>query len=758
MNEMQSLDPVTLKAPVTRIKDVRSLNDIVKKIIIADTGSALARQPVQEMADSKPPFNQQFLIDSGQEHRCNLNFNDGKRAIKAEMAGYLDLTDSVPMLANIYTDYGRDETEKSEFSSIISEEFHRTLKEWPDFDERHQLLCQKFCTHGVGFLYFRDTVDWHWQVSGLEDFKVPRTTTLSASECDIAVALRDVSVGKFYSWFKDVDPKDKRWNLKEAKTAILKAFDTQLIFSDGAWEKFEQILKNNDIWASTTAQEYVRLAHVWVKEFSGKMSQYLTLRMGGNNDFLYKCENLYDNAYQCFNFFPYEVGSNGTLHSVRGKGWEVYPLAQVLNSLRCQIVDNAKLAGSLLLQPQTAEDAENMAIIFYAGAVYIPPYVKVQNGQLNNPSANVMPIIQDMSLLLQADAPSSTTAQQTNQPEKTKFQNQLEASKESILPKANLLLFYQAWGRHLKEVWRRFTNPELRPIDPGGKEVWEFRRRCYARGVPKEAIFAAKRVLPYRAMGYGSPSMRVMALDEFLQYYGSLDPVGQNNLLRERFAFQTGWEGVDKFVPKLQAGGRASLDVEIAEIQDVCMSAGIPMRVLGNDNHILHLQSHLPSLDNDLTQIEGGQGNPQLLANVQTKVQHASQHIGLLKPDKLQEKVVAELRRQFNNTAERVQAAMAHAQRQAAKQQAQQAAAAGQQQDPKVAEIQAQGAVRRSEMTKDSELKRSLRQKESDLEMSIKDREEARKTRAAAGIQPQPIISPNTTPTPGQPPVPNALG
>lgn len=753
MLELQTLDPVTLRAPATRISDVASLNAIVKKIIIADTGSALARQPVQEMADSKPPFNQQFLIDSGQEHRCNLNFGDGKRAIKAEMAGYLDLTESVPMLANIYTDFGKDETERSEFSSIISEEFHRTLKEWPDFDQRHQSLVQKFCTHGVGFLYFRDTVDWHWQVAGLEDFKVPRTTSLSASECDIAIALRDVSVGKFYSWFRDVDEKDKRWNLKECKTAILKAFDTQLIFSDGAWEKFEQIIKNNDIWASTTAQEYVRLAHVWVREFSGKMSQYLTLRMGGNSNFLYKCENLYDNVFQCFNFFPYEIGSNGTIHGVRGKGHEVYPLAQVLNRLRCQIVDNAALAGSLLLQPATAEDAEDMAIVFYAGAVYIPPNVKVQNGQLNNPSANVMPIIQDMSLLIQADAPSAQVKNDA-QPEKTKFQNQIEAAKESVLPTANLILFYQAWGRHLKEVWRRFTNDELRPIDPGGKEIWAFRRRCHIRGVPLAAILAAKRIQPYRAMGYGSPTMRVMALDEFMQYFGSLDPVGQNNLLRERFAFRTGWDGVDKFVPKAQAGGRASLDVEIAEMQDVCMSAGIQMRVLGNDNHILHLQQHLPSIDNDLTQIEGGQGTPQLMTNVQVKIQHIGQHIDLLKPDKLQEKVVAELRRQYNNTAERVQAAMAHAARQAAKQQAQ----AQPQQSAPNPQIAADGDAKRAEMQKDAALKRDLLQKEHDVKMSIADREEARKTRAAAGIQPAPIISPQVTPTPGQAPAPNSVG
>jgi hypothetical protein len=757
MTELQNLDPNTGRPPNTRIKDVHSLNAIVKKLIIADTGSAINRQQVQEMADGKPPFTQQFLVDSGQEGRCNLNWGDGKRALKKEAAGYLDLTESVPMLANIYTDFGKDVTERMYFSDIISEEFNRTLKEWKMFHQKFQLQIQKMVTHGMSFLYFKDEVDWRWEVAGLEDFKVPRATFLAEDEIDIVIALREMTVGRFFRMFANVKDDDRRWNLKEAKLAIMQCFDTQLIFSDGAWEKFEQILKNNDIYASTVAQDNVRLAHAWVREFNGKISQYLTLRHGGNSDFIYKCENFYDNVNQCFNFFPYEIGSNGTFHSVRGKGHEIYPKVQELNAIQCQMADNAKIVGSLALQPKTAADSEDLAITFYAGAVLLPPSsnVEVVSTKLPNPSDNIMPTLQFMAASLENDAPSESV--QPPPERKNKLEVKADIAKESVLPIAALNVFYPPWGRHLSEVWRRFRNSELRPIDPGAKEVWEMRRRCFKRGVPKEAIFAAKRCIPYRAVGYGSPTNRLAAWDEFMEFFGSLDPLGQNNLLRERFAHKVGWEGVDRFVPPLGANGRAPLDVEIAEMQNVCMSAGIPMKVLPNDVHILHVEEHLPSLTNDLTMIESGQGSPQLLANVQVKIMHITQHMALVKPDKLQETVVAELRRQVNNAAERVQAAMAHAERAQQKAQAQAQPPAGA--PSKADQMAAEGEVRRSEMQKDAELKRQLRQREADQESAIKDREEARKTRAAAGLQPAPIISPAVSPaTPAPAPVPNAVG
>lgn len=693
--ELRQINAVTGAAPRTRVADAASLNNTIKKIVERDLGSALARQDVQKMVDGVPPFEEVWMRESGQEGRCNLNFGDGKKEVRRKMLAYFDLTDSVPVLGIINSEFGKDINKRSRDNMIMSEEFHRMVKDWPSFSTYFQLLIQKFCTHGLGFAYHQDDLDWKWYVAGLEDFKVPRGTTLAEEELDTAICFRDVTAGKLYKWcFIDAEESDNRWDRQEVKEALLKASDAQLTFSIGAWEKYEQMLKNNDIWAASMAQDVVKLVHAWVVEYSGKVSHYVTLRNGGNKNFLFKIENRFDSVHQCFTFFPYEVGTNGTLHSVRGRAHEVYPQVQVLNMLRGNAVDNARLAGSLLLQPATPEDQEDLAITFYGGAVYIPANVKIQNGELNNPSQGMLPIVQDMSMLLHDEGIPQTPVTSDGKGrsgDKTKYEVQDEQAKAAVLDSAALTLFYNPWKRLLNEAWRRAKNPRLKSNDPGGREVFDMRKRMMARGVSHEAIIdATSWIEPMRAIGFGSPGNRLLALDEFMQYYGSLDPVGQNNLLRDRFAQKVGYAQVDRYVPEIGSAGRQPYDSEIAPLQNAAMSTGVPMPVLPNDQHILHLLSHQPDIETDLANLESDQGNPQqLLQVVQVKIQHIAKHLQTLIPDKLQEQIVADMKRKFNNESERVQAAIVHAQRQAAKQQ-QQPGQSGQSSPPSQGELDAQ--------------------------------------------------------------------
>jgi hypothetical protein len=257
--------------------------------------------------------------------------------------------------------------------------------------------------------------------------------------------------------------------------------------------------------------------------------------------------------------------------------------------------------------------------------------------------------------------------------------------------------------------------------------------RIVARNVPKQAIFEAKRVIPVRAIGYGSPAMRQMALDEAMNYYGSLDPVGQNNLLRDWFAQKVTYGQVDRYVPRIEQNGRMPIDQEMAEIQNLAMSQGVAVSVVPNDHHIIHISAHMPSLEQDLEYLESGQGTPQLLSSAQIKTQHIADHLKLLKPDKLNESVVSELNRKFNNASQRTMAATEHSQREQAKaiadqMQQNQEAAAGP--SPEAQQKMADSQVRRQIMTEEHELKMRLRTLEAGQEMALKDAEAARQSKS----------------------------
>jgi hypothetical protein len=735
---LQTLNPETGKAPKNRILDAVSLNAVIKKLIELDKGSALSRIDVQKMIDGAPPFDPAYIRDSGQEGRCNLNFGDGKAMLKAEMAGYYDLTDSVPTLGLILTDYGSpNDPARAYWNAVMSEEYHRLLKDWKSFDQNYQQLIQKFCSHGLGFTYYKDDVDFRWEVAGLDEFKLPRGIRMNEDEIDIATVLREVTIGKLYSWIRDVPDSDTRWNKRAVETAIIRSADSgQTVWSSAQWEKWQAILKNNDLFASSTAQDVVRLAHAWIKEFDGQVSHYLTLQDGSNTDYLYKCENRFSCVNECFTFFPYEVSTNGQLHSVRGKAHEIYAAVQVLNTMRCQTVDNAKLAGSLLIQPKTDIEAADMAILFYGGAAYVPPGVNIVNPPLGNPSSGILPVIRDMTQLMRGNSGETAAESADNRGDKTRLEVRANLQKEAKLPTASMNLFYQPWGRNLSESWRRASNKKLIKSDPGADLVLAMRDRIVARGVPEEAIFQAKRIIPMRAIGYGSPSARALAFDGYMQYYGSLDPVGQNNLLRDWFAQGAGYETVDRYVPQIDVNGRGPVDQEVAEVQNVAMTQGTKVSVLPNDHHIIHVLAHLPSLTNDLDQLESGQGSQQILSAAQLKAQHVADHMHLLKPDKLTEKIIAELQRQFNNAAERTKAATTHAQRAMAKQQqadAQELAArraSPQGASPDAAQKAATAELERQQMKESHDLKMRLTTEEANQRNAIRDAEAAQKLRS----------------------------
>jgi len=596
------------------------------------------------------------------------------------------------------------------------------VKGWQRFEPNFQLLCHHFVAHGVGIPYFPDNTDWRWSVAGLEDFKVPRGVRVVEEDVEMAVCLRDMQVTELYALIKDLDKDDKRWNVDEVYKAMLSATGKQ--YTPNAVEEFQRSVKNNDLGVG--AGKLVKVAHGWVKEFSGKVSHYISLQEGGNKDYLFKGINRFNSINECFVFFTYGIGTNGTLHSIRGYAHKLFPFSQVLNRLRSNNVNSAMMSGSLVLQPESINDAEDNQIMFYDGCAVIPPNVKVITGALPNPSQNVLPVIRDLTLTMQNNTGSyQARGENPMGQERTKYEVQAQLGKESMLSSASVNLFYQPWKRLLNEMFRRIRAKDVRSDDPGGREIFDFRKRCAKRGVPLEAIYSVYRVEPMRAMGQGSPGTRSLELEQYMSYFGSLGPEGQNNLLRAKFAQAVGWGQVDRFVPKLNVGGKTPIDVQLAELQNVAMSNGTPMTVSMGDQHFLHAQIHFPSLEQDLDLLESGQDTPELLRSAQIKITHISEHIGTIKPDGLQKELFAELRRQFNNASQRVEAAMYAAEKQRDREQGSQAPMS-----PELQKKIADHQLHQKFKVEDHELNMYLKDQEAAQKRALKDAEKAAKIRA----------------------------
>jgi hypothetical protein len=596
--------------PRARVKDSKSLYEIYKKLKDADDKSSRNRAEIQAMFDGVPPYSDTDLISSGQAYRCNVNFDEASAILESSMAGYIDLIHSVEHLLTLKTDFG-DSKQRIEMSSVISEELTRAIRSWPQFHFNYLLLCQYFIAHGIGIVYWEDDIDWRWKVSMFGDFLIPRKTLACEDEIEVAVCVRSYQAHQLFKFIEDPEvAADMGWNVEQVRKALLKATQGNTgAFTD--WEHLQNEFKNNDLFTGTAGASEIKVLHAWVKEFDGTVSYYMTLENNEAEDFLCVKRNIYNHVNSAFVFFPFGIGTNGYYHSIRGLGYKIFPQIQLSNRLRCQMADGAMLSSTLLLQPQNEQALEELNFTYYGPySVLAPDQINVVERAMPDVSKTAMPFLQDLVAQMQykTGAYENASSAINDNREKTKFETQAILTGQSRLSLASLNLFYEPWGRVLKEVVRRFVCGCYVDGEPGSREILEFKNRCMMRGVPPEAIAAIDldSVRPVRAIGSGSEAARLLATDELTQLMPGFDEYGRKAAIRDRVAARFGYDLADRYTPPPDAEARPVIDVKMAMLENPDLQNGVEIQILPNENHLEHARVHLAALGQLAEAVEGG--------------------------------------------------------------------------------------------------------------------------------------------------------
>jgi hypothetical protein len=610
----------------------------------ADRSNSYNRARVQEMIDGYPPYDQAELDNLGQSQRTNLNLLEGQALIDAALAPYNDLTSSVDNLAQIETAEG-DPQVRTEWNQIISEEFDRMLRAWHRFEFNNQSLAREFVIHGLGVAYFEDDYDWRWKICGLSDFILPRNTPANEDDIDYAIARRRYTTTQLYQFIKDPKfAKENGWNVEETKKAIYWATSSRNSSpTSWEWEELEREIKQNDVYYGRVRAKEIWVLHFWVKEFDGTVSHFMTLENGLNQDFIFKKIGRFKSIKNCLHIFTYGIG-NGYYHSIRGLGYKIFPQVQVSNQLRCAVIDATFFSAGPVIQPEDSTALDELSFSYMGPFTLVPPNIKFLDLKHQNISDNILPIVRDLSMQIESNTGTYQPRQQPDaakgQKEKTRFEVQAQLSKESTLSTSAMNLFYIPWDRVLAETYRRATSSELSQMDPGGREAFEFRRRCMQRNVPMKALANVKRVRAIRAMGYGSASARLLALDQIGTLAPQFDEIGRRNAIRDRVAAYVGYAQADRYVPSIQQAGRQPVDQKFAELENGQLMQGIAVPVDPTDVARVHITVHFTAIHQVIAGIKGGttpamQGSQQLHMLLNHITQHVQQLAG--DPTRIQE-------------------------------------------------------------------------------------------------------------------------
>jgi len=591
-----------------RIKNSSDLQSIHQTLFNADWEASRKRAIVQDMADGGAPYSTSHDALHGMMGRANINFGQLADALTEAEMPYTNLLESLDTFGTAPTHYGDEETRIWQ-EPIIAEELARMIKSWPSFFPSWQLNAHLFKMEGISFCFHEDDIDWRWKVKGLQYFKFPRETPADIEQLDLITAQEAVYPHELFQKIEAEsnlpEGEPKYWDRQAVIQAIKGAAPVGLDLND--WEAVQRAWKDNDLYWGLTQSPMVKIIHGWVKELDGTITHLISTYQGEGN-FLYKCEGKFTRMASMLTAYTDGIGTNGDFHSIRGLGYKLFPAASGQNRLRCKMLDLACIEATPFLSSPSEDAITDRSITPMGPFMVLENKAQFTTRAPTNVQQNLVPVMQMIDGVYNgksaASAPVATS--QSSRTQKTKYQVQTETEQQGTLLSGGFFLFMSAWERHYKNVVRRVINPDYLPTDPGGEAVHSFRLRCLKRGVPMEAIdkLDVEAIQINMGVGKGSIGERRVVLDTLNSViYDRLDQKGRQILDRATVASYTNAAFANLLIPD-QPGTRPPIDAQIAKMENSVMSMGQPPAFEVNQDHVVHVETHLERLYEINTQLE----------------------------------------------------------------------------------------------------------------------------------------------------------
>lgn len=601
-------------APRTRLRSATAGHALYLKLLKADEKSAKNRFILEEMVNGAPPHKDEVLAAQGMSWVYNLNFGEADTRLAAAVVAYDDLADSSEHLVvpDVRPNYLSPD-DMAEAVDVVCEEHANMIREGSDFYSVWNQLSQQFVKHGTGFGYFQDEESPWYLAAGWDNALIPRRTEARDEAIQIFITRKSYPVHELYAFIEEQDYA-AQWNVEEVKKAIVRAARGERAMKTWGnhWHQIAEELKNNDLGFGLGAAEEVACLHYRIREFDGSYTFTIGLESGTNQSWLYEDASRYKSANEAFVSFTLGTG-NGFFHSIRGALYKMFTYVQTSNRFRNKMLTNADIAMTLLLQGDEGDNYDDLQLTLGPAVGHLPPTAKVVERRLPDVGTQGIPVIKDLKESaddalgqFQSPNPSQNQPSSGNMP---KYGWQSMQSHQGALTSNSVAQFYRSMDRLVNEQWRRIVKigPTGKIVKggvryPAVKDFFErVNERLAAWGIDGTdfIVNGIRRVSAARAIGNGSPQLRLLALDELTQMQGSLDETGRDFVIRDRITLRFGRAAADRYKPRVK---RLAPDTKIALLENSSLSND-DVPVLPDENHAVHAGIHLPKFEDIVGQI-----------------------------------------------------------------------------------------------------------------------------------------------------------
>lgn len=662
-----SLDILDLKKPTPdgvpkqRLSNASKAVSLVASLVYANKERAEVDAMVKGMLDGNAPFSWGELVKQGQGYRTNVNFREGEAMMADAMTPFYDLFAESDTYAKIEVDE-RDANKQAHYSRIVTEEFDSLLKEWDGFDWNMQAILYDMVAYGKGFAFWPDKTGWQFRSIRQSRILVPDQTPSDIDQLEIIVVRQDCTVGELYKPIRDKEMAASiGWKPKAVLDACMSAMpDNYFGGTSLDYEMVQQELRNHDLYSSAKSST-VKIAHVFVKEFTGRVTHLIVQEQYGGQPaargvteerpegvFLYKKVGRFDTFRETICPIFYDIG-DGTWHSIRGLAIKLHPFIAIKNRLNCAVVDNAFLNMSVLVKALTANGQNGQAITQLGPLSVLPPNVEVQQWGLAGRMEEGLAVERALTGKLESNLGQyrkQDTRKGGNPDTATKVN--YDAAKEASLNKGAVNRFYAQMDLLFEGTYKRASNPNLIDDARGqNAKALEFQRRCIDRGVPKRCLLKPRFVRATRNIGNGSIFLRQQTVLQTMQLVPMLNEGGRQAWLDDSIAVMAGTEAVERWNPKTEVSGGLANEQAWAVLENSALKEGSPVQWTQTQNNAVHASTHIKAAVDAVNSLQQGGDPAQVVGFLDAAGPHIAIHLQQLARDPMQAQIFKALDEQF---------------------------------------------------------------------------------------------------------------
>lgn len=674
LNQLADLDD-NGKPLDSRVSTASQAQGICDRFIRDDTARAARRLTVQGAFNGNAPKSSAAMLAAKRGGDSNLNWRDLRGQIVNAHTPFFDLVCELPCCIDADLDVG-DDQQNVDLMRGIAEYFHKMVFGWRGFDDMNQLSDLQMILHGVGPIAWMDEWIWFPEPILSNNFYVPDETLANMDNAEMAMLTQPINAGQL--WRKIEDPVAARamgWKPDVVRATIMDSGNSDANQAYGKiWDRWEQAFKNGDLYISQTQTKQIKLNTLFVQEMDGTISQMIVPQRAGSSatmppdgGFLYFKRGKYANWDQVICLFPYDIGADGTFHSVKGLGTDAFPYTELLNKIKNTIADTLVVGIKPMWQPATGGDIEKFQMVKWGGGNMVPMGFNPVDMNIGKSLQPALEVSREFSSAL-AQNTGAYTQSDLSQPtvEETAKSTMIRAAERSKLTKGAANRYMRAKSRQYAEMFRRASNPLLRPHHPQSEAPLKFqrqcRRLCNKMGIPWEVTFTdaqkddsptgepgtftvlqmVQNVRANMSLGMGSAAMRIEIANQLMANIDRFDEIGQNEILRMWTSVMTNYQIVDAIVPSLSEGRENVNDQSIAAGEDNGFADRGPDAeafVVPGQNHVIHLSVHVPSMQMVMQGCQQGAVDPRKCAmQLEGQAPHAMKHLQALKTNPTRQK------------------------------------------------------------------------------------------------------------------------